>query len=91
MGNETILLVEFHLPASPGRSRTGLWWNIPRNLGYKIAFDKLGRRGYNPADQFRHASGRLSGTRDEPHLRSRNVGVFEDGINLSEVADKNHP
>ena len=23
-------------------SRTGLWWNIPRNLGYKIAFDKLG-------------------------------------------------
>ena len=33
------------------RSRTGLWWNIPRNLGYKIAFDKLGRRGYNPAGQ----------------------------------------
>jgi radical SAM superfamily enzyme YgiQ (UPF0313 family) len=32
------------------KSRTGLWWNIPRNLGYKIAFDKLGRRGYNPAD-----------------------------------------
>ena len=31
------------------RSGTGLWWNIPRNLGYKIAFDKLGRRGYNPA------------------------------------------
>ena len=34
-----------------GRSRTGLWWNIPRNLGYKIAFDKLGRRGYNPAGE----------------------------------------
>ena len=33
------------------RSRTGLWWNIPRNLGYKIAFDKLGRRGYNPAGE----------------------------------------
>jgi radical SAM superfamily enzyme YgiQ (UPF0313 family) len=32
-------------------SRTGLWWNIPRNLGYKLAFDKLGRRGYNPAGQ----------------------------------------
>jgi len=31
------------------KSRVGLWWNIPRNLGYKIAFDKLGRRGYNPA------------------------------------------
>jgi len=34
-----------------GWSRTGLWWNIPRNLGYKFAFDKLGRRGYNPAGQ----------------------------------------
>jgi radical SAM superfamily enzyme YgiQ (UPF0313 family) len=34
-----------------GRSRTGLWWNIPRNLGYKIAFDKLGRPGHNPATQ----------------------------------------
>ena len=33
-------------------SRTGLYWNIPRNLGYKIAFDKLGRPGYNPAEQF---------------------------------------
>jgi radical SAM superfamily enzyme YgiQ (UPF0313 family) len=32
-----------------GGSRTGLWWNIPRNLGYKFAFDKLGRRGCNPA------------------------------------------
>ena len=31
------------------RSRTGLWWNIPRNLGYKFAFDKLGRSGNNPA------------------------------------------
>jgi radical SAM superfamily enzyme YgiQ (UPF0313 family) len=36
-----------------GRSRTGLWWNIPRNLGYKIAFDKLGRPGANPAGSFR--------------------------------------
>ena len=32
-----------------GRSRTGLWWNIPRNLGYKIAFDKLRRPGNNPS------------------------------------------
>lgn len=38
------------------RSWTGLWWNIPRNLGYKIAFDKLGRRGYNPAGQLRQTS-----------------------------------
>jgi len=34
-------------------SRTGLWWNLPRNLGYKMAFDKLGRRGFNPAGQLR--------------------------------------
>ena len=39
-------------------SRTGLWWNIPRNLGYKIAFDKLGRRGYNPAGELRHNGSR---------------------------------
>jgi radical SAM superfamily enzyme YgiQ (UPF0313 family) len=32
-------------------SQTSLWWNIPRNLGYKIAFDKLGRRGFNPAQE----------------------------------------
>lgn len=43
------------------RSRTGLWWNIPRNLGYKIAFDKLGRRGYNPAGQLRHTPSRPGG------------------------------
>ena len=41
-------------------SRTGLWWNIPRNLGYKMAFDKLGRRGYNPAGQIRLAPSRPS-------------------------------
>ena len=35
-------------------SRTGLWWNLPRNLGYKMAFDKLGRRGFNPVGQLRH-------------------------------------
>jgi radical SAM superfamily enzyme YgiQ (UPF0313 family) len=40
------------------RSRTGLWWNIPRNLGYKIAFDKLGRRGYNPAGGPGNSGGR---------------------------------
>ena len=43
-----------------GRSRTGLWWNIPRNLGYKIAFDKLGRRGNNPAAQGVPSSGLMS-------------------------------
>jgi len=39
-------------------SRTGLWWNLPRNLGYKMAFDKLGRRGYNPASQPGHTLSR---------------------------------
>lgn len=33
------------------RSRQGLWWNLPRNLGYKLAFDKLGRPGRNPAER----------------------------------------
>ncbi|MGC4121637.1 MAG: radical SAM protein [Myxococcales bacterium] len=32
-----------------GHSRQGLWWNLPRNLGYKLAFEKLGLRGFNPA------------------------------------------
>jgi len=40
-----------------GQSRTGLWWNIPRNLGYKIAFDKLGKPGSNPAAQGAPSSG----------------------------------
>jgi hypothetical protein len=31
-------------------SRTGLWWNLPHNLGYKVAFDKLGRPGRNPSE-----------------------------------------
>ena len=32
-------------------SRQGLWWNLPRNLGYKLAFDKLRRPGRNPATE----------------------------------------
>jgi radical SAM superfamily enzyme YgiQ (UPF0313 family) len=46
------------------KSRTGLWWNIPRNLGYKIAFDKLGRRGYNPAGHRRPALRQPGGLAD---------------------------
>jgi radical SAM superfamily enzyme YgiQ (UPF0313 family) len=49
-----------------GRSRTGLWWNIPRNLGYKIAFDKLGRRGYNPAGQPVPVPGTPDGRPEDP-------------------------
>jgi radical SAM superfamily enzyme YgiQ (UPF0313 family) len=31
------------------RSRTGLWWNVPRNLGYHLALRNFGTVGYNPA------------------------------------------
>ena len=31
------------------RSRTGLWWNLPRNLGYHLALRNFGTIGYNPA------------------------------------------
>jgi hypothetical protein len=30
------------------RSRTGLWWNIPRNLGYHLALRNFGEVGFNP-------------------------------------------
>lgn len=30
------------------RSRTGLWWNVARNLGYHLALRNFGRVGYNP-------------------------------------------
>lgn len=33
------------------RSRVGLWWNLPRNLGYKLSLDLRGKIGYNPAAQ----------------------------------------
>ncbi len=31
-----------------GRSRTGLWWNIIRNLGYHLALRNFGSIGYDP-------------------------------------------
>jgi len=31
------------------KSRTGLWWNLPRNLGYHLALRNFGTVGYNPA------------------------------------------
>jgi hypothetical protein len=31
------------------RSRTGLWWNLPRNLGYHLALRNFGNIGYNPS------------------------------------------
>jgi len=30
------------------RSRTGLWWNIPRNVGYHLALRNFGNAGFNP-------------------------------------------
>jgi len=32
------------------RSRTGLWWNVIRNLGYHLALRKFGTIGYAPDD-----------------------------------------
>ena len=31
------------------RSRTGLWWNLARNLGYHLALRNFGDLGFNPA------------------------------------------
>jgi hypothetical protein len=30
------------------KSRTGLWWNVVRNLGYHLALRKFGNIGYSP-------------------------------------------
>ena len=30
------------------RSRTGLWWNLPRNIGYHLALRNFGGAGFNP-------------------------------------------
>ena len=30
------------------RSRTGLWWNVARNLGYHLALGNFGNVGFNP-------------------------------------------
>ena len=48
-------------------SQTGLWWNVPRNLGYKIAFDKLRKRGFNPARELVQVS--------EPHGAMKRDGI----------------
>ncbi len=29
-------------------SRCGVWWNLPRNIGYMRALNQLGNVGYNP-------------------------------------------
>jgi len=30
------------------RSRTGLWWNIARNIGYHMALQNFDNVGFNP-------------------------------------------
>src|SRR5262249_31106373 len=30
------------------RSRTGLWWNVARNIGYRLALRKFGIIGFDP-------------------------------------------
>lgn len=30
------------------RSRSGLWWNVARNIGYRLALQNFGNVGFNP-------------------------------------------
>ncbi|MCL6600953.1 MAG: B12-binding domain-containing radical SAM protein [Alicyclobacillus macrosporangiidus] len=39
------------------KSRTGLWWNIIRNVGYNLALRNFGNIGYNPEDPPTHHAG----------------------------------
>jgi radical SAM superfamily enzyme YgiQ (UPF0313 family) len=33
------------------KSKTGLWWNVIRNIGYHLALSKFGKVGYDPGEQ----------------------------------------
>ena len=51
------------------RSRTGLWWNIARNVGYHLALRNFGSVGFNPevGEGFRPNRGvRMHGGGSEP-------------------------
>lgn len=37
-------------------SKTGLWWNIPRNIGYHLALRNFGTIGFNPASNLSQSS-----------------------------------
>ena len=53
MGMEWAARQFYSLPAiieRMARSRTGLWWNIARNLGYHLALRNFGAVGFNPED-----------------------------------------
>jgi hypothetical protein len=32
-------------------SRTGVWWNLPRNLGYHLALGRYPERGWDPGPE----------------------------------------
>lgn len=50
-------------------SGTGLWWNIPRNLGYHLALRKYGQLGFDP--------GLSRDRRSQPEIPSRALDFAE--------------
>ena len=51
MGMESAARQFYSLPSiieRIARSRTGLWWNIVRNLGYHLALRNFGDIGFDP-------------------------------------------
>lgn len=51
MGMEWAARQFYSIPSIAQRmslSKTGLWWNIPRNLGYYLALKNFGNIGFNP-------------------------------------------
>jgi len=42
------------------RSRTGLWWNVARNVGYHLALRNFGDLGFNPESTASCESGHSS-------------------------------
>jgi radical SAM superfamily enzyme YgiQ (UPF0313 family) len=43
------------------RSRTGLWWNLVRNFGYRLALQNFGDMGFNPEGAGRFSPAHWSG------------------------------
>jgi hypothetical protein len=55
MGMEWAARQFYSIPSIVGRmarSKTGLWWNIGRNIGYHLALRNFGNVGFDPG-QFR--------------------------------------
>jgi radical SAM superfamily enzyme YgiQ (UPF0313 family) len=53
MGTEWAARQLYSLPSIAermARSRTGLWWNVVRNLGYHLALRNSGEMGWDPAE-----------------------------------------